>query len=72
MKKKVSDIIIETVNQLCPNFEEELLDGDEVEIITERSRIELDLAQGNITRDDYDCNYSINNWKHWFKEEEDD
>ena len=68
MSKKIGDIIMEAVNQISEKFQEDALDGDEVEVITERFRIELDLNQGNITMDDYDYKYSKDNWHHWFKE----
>ncbi len=66
MNKKIIDIIMDAVTKISEEFQEEPLDGDEVEIITERFRVELDLNQGNITKDDY--KYSVDNWKHWFKE----
>jgi len=68
MNKKVIEIIMETVNQISTKFQDEPLDGDEVDLIAQRLRVELDFNQGNLTKAEYDKEYSVKAWPNWFRE----
>ena len=68
MSKKMLEIIMETVNQISTKFQDEPLDGDEVDLVAQRLRVELDFNQGNITKDEYDKEYAVKAWQNWFRE----
>ena len=68
MNKKVIEIIMETVNQISTKFQDEPLDGDEVDLVAQRLRVELDFNQGNIKKVEYDQEYSVKAWQNWFRE----
>lgn len=67
---KVIDIVMEAMRQISEKFKEEPLDADEVDLIAQRFRVELDLNQGNITRDEYNKEYGVKAWDNWFREKQ--
>ena len=68
MSKKVIEIIMEAVELVSAKFKDEPLDGDEVDLVAQRLRVELDFNQGNITKDEYDKEYAVKAWQNWFRE----
>jgi hypothetical protein len=68
MSKKVLEIVMDAVEQISEKFKDEPLDGDETELVFERFRVELELNQGNLTKDDYDKEYAVKAWQNWFRE----
>ena len=70
MSKKVIDIVMETVKQISEKFKDEPLDGDEVDLIAQRLRVELDLNQGNIKQAEYSKEYAVKAWENWFREKQ--
>lgn len=70
MSKKVLEIIMDAVKEISEKFKDEPLDADEVDLIAQRFRAELDLNQGNITRDEYNKEYGVKAWEMWFREKQ--
>jgi hypothetical protein len=64
--KKLETLITNFADTIADRFSNEPLDGDEVDIIVDRLRAEINLRQGNTTLEEYNDDENIKNWKNWF------
>lgn len=69
---KRGELFLSIIRSTVTMFDEECIlepmDGDEVDYVFERLKIELNLSQGNITQDEYENKLIIKLWNRYYAE----
>ncbi len=66
-RTRIKYLIDMFINLIAKKFEDEPLDGDEVDIITNSIANELNYRQGNISGEQYNKQLSFSHFDNWFE-----